>query len=94
MATCYADRSSELMGSHVEFGIAALVVGGALSAFAAVAHLACIAMGAPAYRVMGASERMVRAAEQGKPRPALITLFIAMIWFICAGYALAGAWHH
>ena len=72
-------------------GSIALVVGGALSAFAAVAHLACIAIGAPAYRVMGASERIVRAAEQGKPRPALITLFIAMILFIWAGYALAGA---
>ena len=72
-------------------GSIALVVGGALSAFAAIAHLVCIAIGAPAYRVMGASDRMVRAAEQGKPRPALITLFIAMILFIWAGYALAGA---
>jgi len=72
-------------------GSSALIVGGALSAFAAVAHLVCIAIGAPAYRVMGASDQMVRAAEQGKPRPALITLFIAIILFIWAGYALAGA---
>lgn len=34
-------------------GAIALVAGGAMSAFAAVAHLACIAIGAPAYRVMG-----------------------------------------
>ncbi|WP_301445779.1 hypothetical protein [Comamonas sp.] len=72
-------------------GAIALVAGGAMSAFAAVAHLACIAIGAPAYRVMGASDRMIRAAEKGKAWPALITLFIAMILFLWAGYAWAGA---
>lgn len=72
-------------------GMIALAVGGALSAFAAAAHLACIALGAPAYRVMGASDRMVRAAEEGSARPALITLFIAMMLFLWSGYALAGA---
>ena len=72
-------------------GTTALVIGGTLSAFAAVAHLVCIAIGAPAYRVMGASDRMIRAAEQGKPGPALVTLFIAMILFIWTGYALVGA---
>lgn len=72
-------------------GSIALVVGGAMSAFAAVAHLACIAIGAPAYRVMGASNRMVRAAEEGRSQPALITICIAMILFLWAGYALAGA---
>ena len=37
-------------------GSIALVVGGAMSAFAAVAHLACIGIGAPAYRVMGGEQ--------------------------------------
>src|SRR5215468_9695765 len=55
-------------------GAQALVLGGTLSAAASVAHLACIALGAPAYRFMGASGRMARAVEAGGTRPTLITL--------------------
>src|SRR5215831_2954757 len=69
----------------------ALVLGGTLSAAAAVAHLACIALGAPAYRFMGAGERMARAVEAGGTRPTLITLTIATILFIWTLYAFAGA---
>ena len=72
-------------------GAQALVLGGALSAAAAVAHLACIALGAPAYRFMGAGERMVRAVEAGGARPTLITLAIATVLFVWALYAFAGA---
>ena len=39
-------------------GSPALIAGGTLTAIAAVAHLACIFLGAPAYRFMGAGERM------------------------------------
>jgi len=69
----------------------ALVLGGTLSAVAAAAHLACIALGAPAYRFMGASERMVRAVDAGKTKPTLITLAIATLLFVWALYAFAGA---
>jgi hypothetical protein len=69
----------------------ALVAGGVLSALAAVAHLACIAIGAPAYRFMGAGERMARAVEAGKAMPTLITLGIAVVLFVWALYALSGA---
>lgn len=72
-------------------GAQALVIGGALSAAAAMAHLACILLGAPAYRFMGAGEKMARAVEARKLRPALITLAIAAVLFIWAAYALAGA---
>jgi len=72
-------------------GSQALVIGGALSAAAAVAHLACILLGAPAYRFMGAGEKMARAVEARKLRPTLVTLAVAAVLLIWAAYALAGA---
>lgn len=72
-------------------GVFALVTGGALSAVAAIAHLVCIAGGARAYRLMGASPRMVRAAEAGKLQPTLVTLAIAAVLGVWAAYAWAGA---
>ena len=69
----------------------ALVLGGALSALAAVAHLACIALGAPAYRFMGAGERMARSVEAGKARPTLVTMAIATLLLVWASYAFSGA---
>ncbi len=72
-------------------GALALVLGAAFSVAAAVAHLACIALGAPAYRFMGAGEKMARAAEAGSVRPALLTLLIAGMLFLWAAYALSGA---
>jgi hypothetical protein len=72
-------------------GAEALVVAGSLSAAAAVAHLACIFVGAPAYRFMGAGEKMARAVEAGKLRPILVTLAIASLLLVWATYAFAGA---
>ena len=73
------------------YGSQALVIGGALSAIAAVAHLVCILIGAPAYRFMGAGEKMARAVEARKVRPTLITLAVAAMLFTWAAYALSGA---
>lgn len=72
-------------------GTQALVAGAALSAAAGVAHLACIAIGAPAYRFMGAGEKMARAAQARQLRPALVTLVIAAVLFVWAAYALSAA---
>ena len=68
----------------------ALVLGGALTVVAAVAHLACIAIGPPAYRFMGAGERMARAVEAGKTRPTLVTLAVAVILLLLAAYGFSG----
>ncbi len=73
------------------YGTQTLVLGGALSAAAAIAHLVCILLGAPAYRFLGAGEKMARAAEAGKARPTLITLVIAGLLFVWAAYAFSGA---
>ena len=72
-------------------GEQALAVGASCSAAAAIAHLACIGIGAPAYRLMGAGERMARAAEAGKLRPTLVTLAISGVLLVWAAYALGGA---
>lgn len=72
-------------------GAQALIAGGTLTALAAVAHLACIVLGAPAYRFMGAGERMARAAEAGQLKPMLITLVISAMLAVWALYAFSGA---
>ena len=68
-----------------------LITAGALNAAAAVAHLACIIIGAPAYRFMGAGEKMAKQADAGKLRPTLVTLTIAAVLFIWAAYAWSAA---
>jgi hypothetical protein len=68
-----------------------LIIGGALSAIAALAHLAVIAGGPDWYRFCGAGEGMARAAARGELRPALITIGIAAILFVWAAYAFSGA---
>lgn len=68
-----------------------LLIGGIFSAIAAMAHLACIAVGAPAYRFMGAGERMAHAAEAQKIQPTLITFAISLVLLLWALYAFSGA---
>lgn len=75
----------------IPFNTNALVLGAALSAAAAIAHVACVLIGAPAYRFMGAGEKMARAAEAGKVLPTVFTLGIAAVLLIWAAYALSGA---
>lgn len=73
------------------FGTQALILGGALSATATAAHVACVFIGAPAYRLMGAGEGMARAIEAGKTKPTLVTLAIAAMLLVWSAYALSGA---
>lgn len=67
-----------------------LLVGAALSAVAAILHLAIIAGGAPWYRFFGAGEVMARAAEQGRWYPAVVTAAIAALLATWSAYALSG----
>ena len=67
------------------------VVGGILSALAAVLHVAVIAGGPAWYRFFGAGEDMARAAERGSSTPALLTLAIAFLLLLWAFYAFSGA---
>lgn len=72
-------------------GALALIAGASLSAMAALAHLACIVIGAPAYRFLGAGESMARAAQAGRLMPTVSTLVISAVLFLWAAYALGAA---
>lgn len=72
-------------------GSNALIIGALLSALAGFSHLICIAIGAPAYRFVGAGEKMAQMAQAGKMEPTLVTLAISGVLFTWAGYALSGA---
>ena len=68
-----------------------LVVGGLLSAGAALLHLAIAAGGPDWYRFFGAGERMARMAERGSPSPTIFAVAITAMLAIWAAYAFAGA---
>ena len=68
-----------------------LMVGGILSAIAALLHVGIIVGGAPWYRFFGAGKRMVRACEAGRWYPAIVTSGIAMILAAWSAYAFSGA---
>jgi hypothetical protein len=68
-----------------------LLIGGILSAIAALAHLACIFGGASWYRFFGAGERMARLVERRSIKPTLITLGITGILAAWSAFALSGA---
>lgn len=60
-------------------------VAGLASAALVVLHVACILIGAPAYRYFGAGEEIARLAEQGSWVPAAITSLLAAVF---AGFAV------
>jgi hypothetical protein len=68
-----------------------LILAGALSAIAAILHLACIYFGAPWYRFLGAGEQMAVLAEKGSIQPALITSGIVIVLSIFSLYAFSAA---
>lgn len=68
-----------------------LIAAAALSAAAALLHLACIFGGPDWYRFFGAGEGMARAAARGDSIPTLITLGITAVLAIWAAYAASGA---
>ena len=69
----------------------ALLVAGAGSLAAGVAHLACIVGGPDWYRFFGAGEGMARAVEQGRWQPHVMTAVIAIVLFGWAWFAFAAA---
>jgi hypothetical protein len=68
-----------------------LITGAALSGVAALLHLACIAVGASWYRLLGAGERMARLADAGHWYPTTAAAVIAGVLLVWALYALSGA---
>jgi hypothetical protein len=57
----------------------------------ALLHVACVVIGAQAYRYFGAGEQMAARAAAGSPVPALITLLLAACFTAMGIYLLSGA---
>lgn len=68
-----------------------LIIASALSATAAILHVACIYFGASWYRFLGAGEYMATLAEQGSIEPTIITSSIAAVLVIWSLYAFSAA---
>jgi hypothetical protein len=68
-----------------------LLVGAALSALAALAHVAIVIGGSSWYRFFGAGEKFAIAAEQGKLFPAFVTLGIALVLLVWSLVAISGS---
>ena len=68
-----------------------LIAAGCLSLAAAAVHLATIVGGPDWYRFFGAGEPIAQAAERGSWVPGAMTLGIATVLTVWAGYAFAGA---
>ncbi|OYU44267.1 MAG: hypothetical protein CFE44_13890 [Burkholderiales bacterium PBB4] len=71
----------------------ALTVSGAALAIAALLHFACIFVGAPGYRLLGAGDQIVLAVQAGDFRPHLSAGFVGGALLLCSWYAIAGAGH-
>lgn len=72
-------------------GMTWLTAGAALSALAALLHIGVIVGGPDWYRFFGAPESYAVAASRRSITPALITLGIASVLAVWAGFALSGA---
>jgi len=68
-----------------------LVVGATLSGLAALMHLACLVVGAPLFRLLGAGEQMAQLHLAGHWYPTVVTLVIAGALATWSAYALSGA---
>ena len=68
-----------------------LVAGAALSGLAALLHLACLVVGAPLFRLLGAGEQMAQLHIAGHWYPTVVTLALAGVLGGWSAYALSGA---
>lgn len=68
-----------------------LIAAASVAIFTAVAHVACIPIGAQCYQAQLAPEVIVESAKAGTWLAPLGTLAVAAIFLIWAAYALSGA---
>ena len=67
------------------------ILGGSVSAIAALAHLGIIVSGAHAYRFFRAPDSYADAVARGSLKPHVVTAIIAMILFTWSAYAFSAA---
>ena len=67
------------------------ILGGCVSAIAALAHVGIIVAGAPAYRFFRAPDAYADAVARGSRKPHVVTAIIATILFTWSAYAFSAA---
>ncbi|MFZ1891527.1 MAG: hypothetical protein WAU37_04990 [Formosimonas sp.] len=67
----------------------ALCIGGTFSLVAGVLHFACIFIGAPAFRFLGAGEDLAKAAERGLLFPSFVAFGIGSVLVVWSAYAFS-----
>ena len=68
-----------------------LLWSGSAAGVAGLLHLATIFGGPAWYRLIGATEPIIRMAARGHPYPAIVCVVAATLLFACACYAFSGA---
>lgn len=68
-----------------------LIWSGMATVAAAVLHIATIFGGPAWYRMIGATEPIIRMAARGHATPAIVCVFAAGLLFVCACFAFSGA---
>lgn len=75
----------------MDIGSAFLVLAAVSSVVAALLHFACIPLGAPGYRLLGAGEVVANAVAAGDWRPHMSAVVVGTLLSVAASYALSGA---
>ncbi len=68
-----------------------LIWSGVAALAAAVIHIAAIFGGPAWYRLIGATEPIIRMAAKGHPYPVIVCLVAAALLCVCAAFAFSGA---
>ena len=68
-----------------------LTLAGAVTLMAGLLHIAIIFGGPTWYAFFGAPEPMIQMVRAGALYPPIFCLVVAMLLFVCAGYAFSGA---
>ncbi len=68
-----------------------LLTAASLSFLASLLHFACIVVGAPLFRVLGAGDEVLRMLERGSSHPKWIAFIVACALLVCSAYALSAA---
>lgn len=72
-------------------GLLFLCCAAGIAVFTALAHLSCIFIGESCYRAQLAPEAIIESAIHGTLLAPLGTIFISLLFILCAAYALAAA---
>tara|TARA_B100000767_G_scaffold266335_1_gene283527 strand:+ start:482 stop:841 length:360 start_codon:yes stop_codon:yes gene_type:complete len=74
-----------------KIGIYFLVITAGIAILTAFSHMSCIAIGESCYRAQLAPEPIIQSAINGTMLAPVGTIFISILFILCAAYALSAA---